>query len=137
MTAAIVGLIAVLWLASLALPVWRANGQTTTGHDLLLTGCLGVLAGQLQWFGNPLILLTCWVALRDADNVLVTLPLALVLAGVLIATVLKRQVMDNEAGLSFAIERRYAGYYAWVAAVALSAGLNVILALHSLGAAPA
>ena len=136
MVQAAVLLIAILWIASLTLPVWRTGDETHKGYEILGIGCLGLVSGQVQWLGNPLILLTCYVALRSSVNGWLLAALSVCLTAILVASALKRSLWMSTAGppsvASTRIEQKYAGYYLWLAAVLLSAVLAAYLALMSI-----
>jgi hypothetical protein len=119
--------IALLWAISLCLPVWRTDRGTTNGRDVLFMGCFGLLVGQFQWLGNPLMAAVWLLALLGKFDVLLMVPLALGLVAVFAAAALKRSVMTDEGGHMSAIEHRYGGYYLWMAAVLISAALALYL----------
>ena len=125
-----VGLIAILWVASLFLPVWRANGDVAKGYHILIIGWLGAWAAQFQWYANPLIVLVCVLAILEIGHPILLGALAFGLVVLFVATALKRQVMMSTGGNRSTIERRYAGYYCWMAAVLLSAVLAIYLAVR-------
>ena len=124
---AVVSAFLVLWLASLFLPTLRTNGADwDPGWWLLASGWLGLLIGQLAWLANPLLILAALLLLRGrgrtslgiVGGALLLLWLQMALTGALV---------DNEGGIAHPIERRYAGFWLWMAAIGL-AGLTSVAA---------
>ena len=122
-----------LWLASLFLPTLRTNGADwDPGWWLLASGWLGLLIGQLAWLANPLLVLAAVLLLKGSGRtalgivggVLLLLWLQMALTGSLV---------DNEGGIAHPIERRYTGYWLWMAAVGLAGVTSVVAALGSRG----
>ena len=125
-----VAVIAAMWVGSLLLPVWRAGGrETMTGSGILLAGCVGM---QPQWLGNPLMILVWALALWGVSSEFLMIPLALLLLIVFAGTAMTRKILLDEGGNIGAIERKFAGYYLWMAAVLGTALLAVGLALVSI-----
>lgn len=94
----IVGSILMLWIASLTRPVWRTPVETHKGYELLGIGCLAMVSGQVQWLGNPLILLTCYCALRGGTSTWLLAAIAAALTAVFVSTAIKRSVWMSTAG---------------------------------------
>jgi hypothetical protein len=124
---AVVSAFVLLWLGSLFLPTLRTNGADwDPGWWLLASGWLGLLIGQLAWLANPLLILAALLLLRGrgrtalgiVGGALLLLWLQMALTGALV---------DNEGGIAHPIERRYAGFWLWMAAIGL-AGLTSVAA---------
>ena len=128
MPAAAAGAILLMWLVSLFLPVWRAR-EDMAGYNILLAGCLGM---QPAWLGNPLIIAVCLLVVFGVTNALVMIPLALALVLVFVAAAATKQILVDEGGGKAVIERKFAGFYLWMAAVMGSTLLALYLAVQSL-----
>lgn len=118
-----VGYIALaLYGASLVLPVATMSSRTEGtwyGLSLLLIGPLGLLAGQLGWFANPLMIwLIVRLCRRRRINMLGAI-LALFALG-LTLTSLYWTVAYDDTG-TFQITNHGLGFYLWIGCAALLA----------------
>lgn len=109
-----------LYLVSLALPGFdtRAAGSLAYGIEVLLVGWLGPLDGHFAWFSNPLY----FVALVRAPR----LKSSIQLAGFALILALSFLLHDTIASgdRDHPIELR-AGYFVWIASIALYCGGQV------------
>ena len=124
------------WMASLFLPTLRTNdADWDSGWWLLASGWLGLLIGQVAWLANPLLLLAAVLLLRGRARIsLLLIGGALLLLWLQMA--MTGSLVDNEGGIAHAIERRYAGYWLWMAAVGLGALVSVAAAFAPRAPAP-
>ena len=70
-------------------------GSWSPGLYLLLIGPLGMLAGVFEWFANP-FLLAAWIFSWFGKNK-ITLPLALIAIGLIVAFLFRQTMIVSEA----------------------------------------
>ncbi|MBN8808696.1 MAG: hypothetical protein J0I47_10765 [Sphingomonas sp.] len=122
--------IAALWSASLALPTIAVKGYRDFGWSMLIVGWLGAMLGQVDWLGNPLILMLIAMLLQRRAMPNGFGGMAGLLAFVTVLSALRRTVMVDESGNSYPIEHHYVGYYLWVATMGLGALTALVAAIR-------
>ncbi|QIG81314.1 hypothetical protein [Stakelama tenebrarum] len=127
--------LAAVWMASLAFPVFDADGILGPGGWFLAFGWMGLIVGDWAWLANPaffLALLLLWFGRMARPLGIAALG---VLALVLLGEALRTSILTNEGGLSSEITQRLTGYYLWIIALSGAVLLGATQALrHALDA---
>ena len=114
------GLIAawVLYVASLALPVFQVNGETWKGGWVLLLGALGMLDANFAWLANPLFLFTsfCVVYSYDDSSLVAGACIAGAVAPGVALTSYRFHRMCTDGGCS-PVSELGVGFYVWLSAM--------------------
>jgi hypothetical protein len=105
-------------------------GSWSPGLYLLLIGPLGMLAGVFEWFANP-FLLAAWIFSWFGKNK-ITLPLALIAIGLIVAFLFRQTMIVSEAPTYAKITGYAAGYWLWLSS-AIIATLSAIVGLLTRG----
>jgi hypothetical protein len=101
-------------------------GSWSPGLYLLLIGPLGMLAGVFEWFANP-FLLAAWIFSWFGKNK-ITLPLALIAIGLIVAFLFRQTMIVSEAPTYAKITGYAAGYWLWLSS-AIIATLGAVVGI--------
>lgn len=146
-TAALLGLAAVLFAASLPLTAYEGSASSGVvefpGFFMLLMGAMGILAGHVGWFANLLLPVTGVLTLvsRRVPLIIavVTGVLGLGLAASSYPTLATLSMVGNNEGEMARFESFGPAIHLWVAchALTLAAAITALVRLPRAGATPA
>jgi len=134
-------IIGAIWLASLFFDVFRVDYMEPVqgpGVVFLLSGWMGPMMGEFDWFANPAfvgLLIILWG--KKAQPVAVS-AISIVIIFVFLKNLMRDSLIVNEGGTPAVIEAYYAGFYLWMAALASSAivGLTSVFDPKWIGQVP-
>ncbi len=121
----LLGISIALFITCLFLTAYTISGRSApTGFEMLLIGWMGILYSMLEWYANPLLVIS-WalIAFRfRAISLLFSLG-SLYLA---MSFLSRTQMILNEAPDYGDIASRDAGYWVWIASISFSIAAAVI-----------
>lgn len=131
----IVGASWILFGTSLCLPALElSNGSPSWGISLLLLGWLGVIAGSVAWFANPLLLIANH-SLRQ-HHVRLALSVSLLASAVALSTPTLSTVMVDGAGNTASVIGYGFGFYLWLGSCLVTCLGSLTLWVHALREKP-